>query len=500
MTALTSIEKISDWAGRNYLVVGAVGTVMSLSALAVSGAALWTSRSEAVRHAYDTSQNVTEVLVSEIGRTVEIANSSLVNLELDLENPETQNLNPKLRHNLLFERTAAKYVTGMGVTNRYGTVIDGCCGSSHQWNFSDRDYFKVHRDSRNIGLYVSEPYRARSRGGKESIALTRRINGLDGTFGGVAIVAIDLEYFYHLLASLKVGQRGVSAIVRTDGAVLARNPPLGASQMDLLRSSKSFKKMVDQESGAFSAHSSIDGTVRLYTFERIPGTPLIAVVAPAMDDVLYTANRIAWIVGVSASVISVLFSSVVWLLAFALRDKLRKQQLLSDLVQTDALTGLRNRRALDAALVTEWGRMQRNGTGSLSILFVDADNFKQYNDNHGHAQGDTALRFLAARIQGCTQRHADIVARYGGEEFVVVLPDTDEKGAAHVAETIRGDIERNTFAGDGIRIPPFTVSIGYATGTKLYPASIEDLTKHADMALYTAKSKGRNQVYGSLHV
>ncbi|MFP3434815.1 hypothetical protein SB781_34200, partial [Paraburkholderia sp. SIMBA_061] len=92
------------------------------------------------------------------------------------------------------------YVTGTGITDDRGRVIDGCCSRSHTWDFSDRDYFISHRKSADAGLYVSSVYAARSRRGAQSIAMSRRINRPDGSFGGVAIVAIDVEYFRQLLA------------------------------------------------------------------------------------------------------------------------------------------------------------------------------------------------------------------------------------------------------------------------------------------------------------
>ncbi|AOJ33260.1 sensor domain-containing diguanylate cyclase [Burkholderia metallica] len=494
MPAFTSIENIADWAGRNHLVVGALGTLMSLAALAISAATLWAGRSEVVEHAHETSRNVAAVLASQIARTVETSNNALVALASDLGKPAVRRMDARLRHDLLFERTAAQYVTGMGVTDARGRLIDGCCGTTHHWNFSDRDYFTVHRDSDAVGLYVSEAYRARSRGGKESIALSRRIDRPDRAFNGIAVVAIDLAYFEQLLSRLDVGPHGVSAILRADGTILARNPPLSDGQMNHLRRSKTFVRMVNSESGFYPARSSIDGITRLYTYQRVPGTPLIAVVAPAEHDVLAGMTRLSWTVGVSATLISALFCAVVWLLAFALRDNLRKQTQLTDLTRTDPLTGLCNRRALDIALADEWSRLQRSSSGSLSILFIDADHFKQYNDRHGHAQGDTALRFLAECIRAHTRRRGDLAARYGGEEFVAVLPDTDENGATQVAEAIRRDVERNRLDGFAEAVPAFTVSIGSATGHRARPASVHALSHQADMALYRAKREGRNRV------
>ncbi|KWA04453.1 GGDEF domain-containing protein [Burkholderia territorii] len=494
MPASISIEKIADWAGRNHLIVGVLGTLMSLAALGISAATLWAARTEVVGHAHETSRNIAAVLVSEIARTVETSNNALVALATNLGNPAVARMDAGLRHDVLFERTAAQYVTGMGVTDRYGRLIDGCCSSTHNWDFSDRDYFKVHRDADGVGLYVSEAYRARSRGGTESIALSRRIERADHTFDGIAVVAVDLAYFDRLLSRLNVGPHGVSAILRADGTILARNPPLTDHQMVRLRRSKAFERMVSRESGFYAARSSIDGIMRLYTFQRVPGTPLIAVVAPAEHDVLAGTTHLMWTVGVSASVIGALFCAVVWLLAFALRDNLRKQTLLTDLTRIDPLTGLHNRRALDAALADEWARLQRGSDGSLSVLFIDADHFKQYNDRFGHAQGDTALRFLAECIRAHTRRRGDLAARYGGEEFVVVLPDTDESGAAKVAEAIRRAVERNRLDGFDATIPAFTVSIGYATAHRAQPRSVHALSHQADLALYAAKRQGRNRV------
>jgi len=461
--------------------------------MAISLVTLLASRDAAVEHAHETSRNVTAVLVSNIARTIETSDNSLRALIAALDKPAIQALDPDLRHELLFDRTAAEYVTGMGVTDSKGRLIDGCCSSSHTWNFSDRDYFIAHRQSANVGLYVSSVYRARSRPGAQSIAMTRRVSQPDGSFGGVAIVAIDVEYFKQLLAKLNVGPNGITAIVRTDGTLVARNPPLSQATLVNLDKSPTFPRMVNHDSGFYAAPSLSDGVMRLYTFQRVPGTPLIAVVAPAEVDVLAPWKRLSWIVGISASSVSLAFCAVVWLLAFALRDHAETQVLLTELTQTDPLTGLRNRRALDAVLEREWQRLQR-GDGSLSLLFVDADNFKQYNDRHGHAQGDIALKHLAECINRYIRRAGDLAARYGGEEFVVVLPDTDKTAATRIAEAIRRDVEHGPPTVATGAIPPFTVSIGCATGRRSRPSSLDELTNAADLALYAAKKSGRNAV------
>ncbi|MEE2979510.1 MAG: GGDEF domain-containing protein [Pseudomonadota bacterium] len=487
-------RRLATSAGHHPFVVGALGTLLTFIVLAISVLTLWANRETAIEHAHDTSKNVAAVLASHISRTVESADQSLQTLIGALDKPGIRNLDPQVRHDLLFSPTAsARYVTGMGVTDDKGQLVDGCCSLTRRWDFSDRDYFIVHRDHANVGLYVSGVYKARSRAGVEAIALSRRMDRRDGTFAGTALVAIDLDYFKQLLEKLDVGPRGVTAIVRTDGTLLARNPPPSAARAPDLNKSLTFPRMVNQESGFYVAPSSSDGVLRLYTFQRVPGTPFIAVVAPAMSDALAPWQRLSWIVGLSSLSVSLAFCAGVWLLAFALRGRVMAENHLRELTQTDPLTGLKNRRALDVALENEWDRLQRNDS-RLSVLFIDADHFKRYNDAHGHAQGDVALQYLSQCISKHARRRGDLAARYGGEEFVVLLPDTGETGATRIAEAIRAEVEGAGAPVGDTGLAPFTVSVGCATARRASFPSLNALTKAADDALYEAKRKGRNRV------
>ncbi|WP_439893906.1 diguanylate cyclase (plasmid) [Ralstonia sp. 25C] len=486
-------QRLTTLAGHHPFIVGALGTLLTLVVLSISALTLWADRETAIEHAHGMSKNVAAVLSSHISRTVESADQSLLTLVAALDRPSIRALPPDVRHDLLFNRTSTQYLTGMGVTDDKGMLIDGCCSATHHWDFSDRDYFIAQRDSANVGLYVSNVYRARSRGGIEAIALSRRINRPDGSFGGTALVAIDLEYFQQLLSKLDVGPHGVTAIVRTDGSLVARNPPSNKARSLNYSKSLTFPRMVNQESGVYVAPSASDGLLRQYTFQRVPGTPFIAVVAPAMSDALASWTRLAWVVGLSSLLVSLAFCGGVWLLAFALRGRVKAEHHLRELTQIDALTGLKNRRALDTALDNEWDRLQRNGS-CLSVLFVDADNFKRYNDAYGHALGDTALQHLANCINKHVRRRGDLAARYGGEEFVLVLPDTDEAGAMQIAEGIRAEVEGSCPTDGHQPLAPFTVSVGCATARRSSFPSLEALTKAADVALYEAKRSGRNRV------
>ena len=155
---------------------------------------------------------------------------------------------------------------------------------------------------------------------------------------------------------------------------------------------------------------------------------------------------------------------------------------------TDPLTGLYNRLALAQQLNHAVARSQRSGE-PLSLLLIDADHFKSYNDQFGHQVGDEALRHLAQVIRAAT-RESDVVARYGGEEFVVILPATDREGARTLAERLCADAQTTRW---GRRT--LTISIGAVTRSATHPrCTAELLIQDADVALYRAKDAGRNRV------
>ncbi|WP_158407938.1 GGDEF domain-containing protein [Dyella japonica] len=162
----------------------------------------------------------------------------------------------------------------------------------------------------------------------------------------------------------------------------------------------------------------------------------------------------------------------------------------------DHLTGLANRRRLDDAIAAEATRCMRNGA-ALSLLMMDVDCFKSYNDHVGHQRGDECLRAIATRLRGCIRRQGDLVGRYGGEEFIAILPDTDAAGAQVVAGHILQAIRELAIWHPGSPYQRVTMSIGVASLEDLPPSRLgsrEALLHCADRALYAAKAAGRNTV------
>lgn len=189
---------------------------------------------------------------------------------------------------------------------------------------------------------------------------------------------------------------------------------------------------------------------------------------------------------------------------FTMREMTEKKVLqaqLEALARTDSLTGLANRRTFDETLDREWRRASRE-KGTLSLLVIDVDSFKNFNDAYGHQAGDDCLRTVAAAIAKHSGRAGDLAARYGGEEFAVILPQTNYDQALAAGERIRSAVEAlgiphaNGQAGSVV-----TVSVGAASSMTASGGTIEmphGLLQAADMAMYKSKAGGRNRVEGAL--
>ncbi|MDE3105801.1 MAG: diguanylate cyclase [Acidobacteriota bacterium] len=168
-------------------------------------------------------------------------------------------------------------------------------------------------------------------------------------------------------------------------------------------------------------------------------------------------------------------------------------RMVAGLVTVDGLTGIANRRRMEEVLEAEWERAVRNAA-PLSLLVIDVDYFKRYNDFYGHLQGDTCLREVAQLAARMVHRSNELLARYGGEEFVAILPGTTSEDAQRLAERVRLAIERKGLPHSGNPHHCVTVSIGCATRWPASSDARDTLFTAADHALYRAKSGGRNRV------
>ncbi len=177
----------------------------------------------------------------------------------------------------------------------------------------------------------------------------------------------------------------------------------------------------------------------------------------------------------------------------------KRTDMLEQLVCLDGLTGIHNRRKFDEVLISEWKRMIREKR-PLSLVILDIDYFKKYNDNFGHANGDECLRKVAGCLKKCIVRPADVLCRYGGEEFGVILPTTDVAGAFNVAEKMRHHVYQMNIPHKYSKIEDrITISAGVSSSS---PSTLDShlpitLLEETDRMLYEAKNSGRNRVASS---
>ncbi|CAJ0819177.1 hypothetical protein LMG19087_03679 [Ralstonia wenshanensis] len=472
-----------------------IGIVIACALMGLCLLQLFQSRNDSLERARETSRNVGLLAERDIERNFELYDLSLLAVIHNLHLPNVMSAPLALRQAVLFDHAmTAEYLGSMLVLDAGGNIIlDSANDVPRQGNFADRKYFTVHRDNPNVGLYVSDPFSSRLRGGAPSIALTRRISNPDGSFGGIALIAINLEYFRHLFAGVSLGKHGSMSLIAANGLMVMRQPYDERIVGRDISKATTFQRFQSAGEGSFVETASIDHVRRLYYFKHFPKLPLIIMVAEAEDDIYAAWWRRAWTIGalVLASGIALIALSII--LGVQLRRRIRAESELVLLARTDGLTGLNNRRSFAEVLDREWRRARR-ARSVFSLLFVDVDRFKSYNDTYGHQAGDDALTAVARCIGENIRRPSDTAARYGGEEFVVLLPDTPEEGAAQIAERIRAAIDGLALEHASSEYGHVTASIGLASWTPEKEGEPTAVIKAADEALYYAKATGRNKV------
>ena len=254
----------------------------------------------------------------------------------------------------------------------------------------------------------------------------------------------------------------------------------GYTKEEVIGRSSSFLLPTDNYDDSYMLLEKIAGGERVDHYEtvRMKKDGTLIDVSLTMSPIKYANGRIT-----GASVIT-----------RDITDRKKTEKLLQQLSTTDGLTGIANRRAFDDFLDEEWRRALRNEY-QISIMMIDVDFFKKYNDTYGHLKGDECLKSVAAILKSAARRPGDMAARFGGEEFVAVLSMSDTKHAVSIAEKIRIEVEALKIPHEKSKISGYlTVSIGVVSVKPQLDMSPVELIKYADEALYKAKKEGRNRV------
>ncbi len=460
-----------------------LATVIGFSAVCVS--VMLDMRRGEEELARQSLENLASGIDADIDRNVELYDLSLRDVANDMVMPEINLVSKPVRQLILFDHAAtAKHFGAIQVFDARGRLsIDASSLDPLPEDRSDEEYFKIHRERPDAGLFISRPMLHH---GAYSIVLSRRITGQDGQFLGVVAGSIRFSYFHDLFGRLQLGPNDTITVFRQDGTVIMRTP----FDLDFIGKNLGnlpiMKQVMTEPSGAQSAIFWSTGQPRLYVW-RDSTRPLVVVVGKPWEDIYSLWRKEAIRIGTIMSVLIVFVLGVTLFLAHEIGRRAAAEDKLEELATTDALTGLRNRRKFDAVIDAEWRRAARQKK-PLALLMIDADHFKSYNDTFGHQAGDEVLIGIAICISDSVRRAGDCAARYGGEEFAVLLPGLFSAEALGIAETIRLKVEQ--WCGEPAVT---TVSIGVASLMPTAATSWAGLVRAADEALYAAKAGGRNR-------
>ncbi len=516
---------------------------------------------------------------------------------------------------------------GLLVIDRTGRKVSSSLPPAYAApSYGDRAYFRWHRDHADRGVHIGSPLRNKT-DGSWVLTVSRRIDDRNGDFAGIVLATIAVDYLQRFYATFDVGRQGVIALFGIDGVTVLRSAAgHGSATGSSEAGDPAFGELLRADTGSVRIVSPVDGVVRLGSYRRVEGYPLVVTVAHGLQEVLTDWRADGWLhlvislgsalalgvvgwhfageirtrqratrryhllaenssdavlcVGLDGrqSYLSPSFTrltgwsvaegmayelrglihpddhqellaaharlragaaqasgrlrhlrkdgSYIWVeicirtvervgdegvqFVASMRDiterKIAEDQImalnreLAVLANTDGLTGLANRRRFDQALGKEWDRAARDRM-PLSLLMIDVDRFKLYNDRYGHQSGDQCLHDVAAAIGELVRRPGDLAARYGGEEIALLLPGTAASGAMELAARVCETIEAHAIAHEA-NMPAcvVTVSIGVATsspGLTEQATGTRTLIAAADAALYEAKRRGRNRVVGA---
>lgn len=480
-----------------------------LSLLAVDAWLAWRARDQQLRQTVVSNTNLAAAvaqqmdgMVSEVGHLLD---SIAFQLEVGRMDPQVLNrLQPILKNHADFNQ----HVHGIFVYDAQGDWLINSRGAAPgSANNADREYFIHHREASSLATRVGKPIMSRSTG-DWVIPVSRRLNDATGRFAGVVLATIQVDHVSQLLKSFEIGQQGALTLALSDGTILVRRP-FALENLDKSIAGTALQQdFMSQAAGTYENVSPFDGIERLGSFQHTQGHSMLVAAAVSKHEMLRDWRETTWIQTLWIVLLCAITALAGALVVRAVRERVKVEldlgqtrdeltkanQRLALLASYDGLTGLANRRAFDEALERDFAESCRSGQ-PLSLVMIDVDHFKQYNDLYGHPQGDWCLQQVARAIESAARRPLDFVARYGGEEMVMVLPNTDATGALIVAEMARSTVEALQIPHSTPSLQKVSVSVGVASRTSNNGIQdIQALVQRADEALYQAKTAGRNQV------
>lgn len=502
---------------RKPMVVPAIAlmTCFCLMLIGLHAWSLWISHQGELEDSATTTKNMARALASHAERSFNIADSVLAEMVERVGQDGLDRRNVERMHSRMagITRSSAE-IQELFIYGADGTRLVSSLPTLLPGSDDDRDFFRYHMTHTNLNVYIGKPIRSRS-SGIMTMPISRRINRADGSFGGVAMAALKLNYFGKFYDSFDLGPTGTIILALDDGTLLYRRPFKAAMVGTSIASGPVFQLYKKSgPTGTAMLTSKLDGIERLYSYRHLDGFPLLVATAQTKDEIL-NGWRIAVIK--MSCVVTFAVCILAWG-AFHMIRQLRVREVLeaelraahtslelhnvslSQLAETDSMTGLANRRRFEKTLITEQERAKRSGL-PFSLIMLDVDYFKKFNDRYGHVAGDDCLRLVGNAIATGPRRPTDLAARYGGEEFAIILPETDSEGALAVAEKVRLAVQTLGITHSESLFGLVTISLGVHTCYPAHDANTPPLysVQAADQMLYRAKMNGRNCVETDLY-
>ncbi|HEY1473724.1 MAG TPA: diguanylate cyclase [Pseudolabrys sp.] len=439
---------------------------------------MWHVRQESLRSAKIVTASLAESLAQQIDTTLKTADTVVASL---VQRVETEGATPETFERLYGLMTslaaALPAIHEMGVTDKNGNaIVKSLVPHPVGMNYSERDYFRFLKNNDTRDVFIGQPVKSKV-DGSLNITVSRRINAPDGSFAGVVVSSVSMEFFSKLFKLVEDKSGVFISLVASNGMLLASSSDsFGAGEFDALAAAPA---------GALEYRSPMNGVKRVGSYNTLSRYPLIAVVAQDSSAILsewYGQLRVH-----GAIVLSILL--VIGVLGYRVDQANRATRMQS---LRDGLTGLANRRCFNETIEREYSRAARNGR-PMSLIMVDLDLFKSFNDQYGHPAGDACLRAVSAAVRGVLRRPGDMAARYGGEEIAILLPETDIAGAVQIVDDIQASVRLLAIRHEASPHGIVTLSAGVASWSpRRRVATWAWLVEAADKALYAAKALGRN--------
>lgn len=376
-------------------------------------------------------------------------------------------------------------------------------------NNADREYFHYHRNNPQGSIHIGHVIHSRNTGDLV-IPVSLRLSDPAGGFSGIVLATVRVDYFHHFYSFFELGERDLLALILDDGTALYVRPFSESVVNRNISASPLFTTQLMQANrGKGTWRSALDGIPRIFGYARSEHYPIIVAAGfdrPALwkrwlnnslPDVVLNGALFIIILVMSVMVLRQVRTNVKNQLELTdLKDELTLiNQTLQAMALLDGLTGLANRRQFDLFLTQNLKRSAFTGK-PVSLVMIDIDYFKHYNDTYGHVAGDRCLMQVGAVLKEISHRKTDLVARYGGEEFAIVLPDTERQDALNLAwravnAVYNAAIPHQSSALAEKRV---TISAGcYAMQGCGKESDALQIKEGADAALYQAKRGGRNR-------